>query len=152
MAAKGKEKRPCTPSQAPRPKRSRAHESGAAGTASPSLSGLHFTESDGEKFVELASLLGKVCGRRGDKAMSAIWRQLGQDGRRPQVEGVCELTFSSVRGCARGSAKLAANLQGLQIVVQELAPRCLESAACKELLTAVARALGGEIELSTRTR
>ena len=69
MAAKGKEKRPCTPSPAPRPKRSRAHESGAAGTASPSLSGLRLTESDGERFAELTSLAQKLEGMRGDRAL-----------------------------------------------------------------------------------
>ena len=114
------------------------------------LRGLHFAEQNGQKFVELASLIGKVCGKRGDKCIKTIWRQLGQDEKEPQAEGVRNLHFSAVEGCARGAKKLAANLGGLQTVVYELGMQILENN--KELLTAVARELGGELRLEPRHR
>ena len=122
----------------------------AAESSAKSLRGVHFAQVHGQNCVELASLIGKVCGKRGDKCLKAIWRQLGQDEKAPTVEGVHLVSFSTVNGCPRGSQKLAANLQGLQTVVRELDAEVLHANA--ELLVAVARELGGQLLLGARHR
>ena len=122
----------------------------AAKSRAKSLRGVHFATAHGQNCVELVSLLGKVCGKRGGKCLKAIWRQLGQDEKAPTVEGVHLASFSTVNSRPRGSQQLGANLQGLQTIVRELDPEVLHAKA--ELLAAVARELGGELLLGARHR
>ena len=121
----------------------------APNSAATLLNGLHFTTACGQRFVELCSLFGRLgSGKRKDKGLKAVWRQMGQDAAAPEVEGVRALKFPAVRGCARGSEKYAANLQGFQHVLRELEPEALKKH--ERLLAAVARELGGEVRLESR--
>jgi len=107
------------------------------------LRGLHFVSEDGQKYVELPLLIGRVTSRCGDKALGAFRRQLGWDEKNlTSVEGVRELAFSSICGCVQGFLRSPQRIcRGLQVAVRELAPECLELARTRDLLAAVAGAL-----------
>ena len=60
------------------------------------------------------------------------------------------MSFANICGRTKECIRLAADLRGLQVVVQELAPEDLESERNRSMLAAVAGRLGGQLTMETR--
>ncbi len=108
--------------------------------APDALRGLHFTDSEGRRFVELTSLAKTVQKKRGDKALQGTWRRAGFDMQIPDIDGIRGLTFPSQKGHASHKIMPAADMHGFQAYVRELGLQVLNDN--EELLKHVAAELG----------